>query len=108
MKATVTKHDFIDAFLHYEREHNFSYEGRSALFDYIEELEEDTGEEMELDIIGICCDFSEYKSAIACIDDCGYNWQPDADDRTEDGALEYLRDNTSVVEFDCGIIIQDF
>ena len=29
------------------------------LYYYIEELEDDLGEEIELDVIGLCCDFEE-------------------------------------------------
>ena len=41
------------------RPDNFSYEGLSILFDWLEQLEQDTGEELELDVIAICCDFSQ-------------------------------------------------
>lgn len=58
MYTTVTKSDFIQAF-HAIRPDNFSYEGLCALFDYLEEYEEGTGEQMELDVIALCCDFSE-------------------------------------------------
>ena len=65
MKQSVNEYDFIDAFRNYfggQYKTNFSYEGLKALFEWFEELENDTGEEMELDVIAICCDFSEYES----------------------------------------------
>tara|TARA_R110000824_G_scaffold67838_4_gene175679 strand:+ start:983 stop:1291 length:309 start_codon:yes stop_codon:yes gene_type:complete len=65
MKQSVSEYDFIDAFRNYfggQYKTNFSYEGLKALFEYFEEFENDTGEEMELDVIAICCDFSEYES----------------------------------------------
>lgn len=62
MKQTVNVHDFRKAFFDYERGDNFSYEGMAALFDYLEQLEEDTGEEMEIDVISLCCDFTEWDS----------------------------------------------
>lgn len=58
MKQTVELHDFRDAFRSI-RPDNFSYEGLAVLFDYLEELGDDIGEEIELDVIAICCDFSE-------------------------------------------------
>lgn len=62
MKTTVTKHDFREAFRQI-RPDNFSYEGLGELFDYIEQLEEETGmKEFELDVIAFCVDFSEYES----------------------------------------------
>lgn len=62
MKTTVSKHDFREAFRTL-RPDNFSYEGLGELFDYVEELENDTGmAEIELDVIAFCVDFSEYES----------------------------------------------
>lgn len=59
MKQTVNEHDFIDAFRIMDRKENFSYEGRKALFNYFEEIEQDCGNEIELDVIAICCEYSE-------------------------------------------------
>jgi predicted ArsR family transcriptional regulator len=58
MKQTINVYQFRDAFRAI-RPNNFSYEGLGVLFEYLEQYEEDTGEEMELDVIAICCDFSE-------------------------------------------------
>ena len=41
---------------------NFSWRGVDLLFEYLEQLAEDLGEPIELDVIGICCDFAEYSS----------------------------------------------
>jgi hypothetical protein len=41
------------------RKDNFSYAGLNILFDYLEEVEESCGEEIEFDVIAICCDFAE-------------------------------------------------
>ena len=59
MKQTVNLYDFRDAFNRMDRADAFSYEGLEILFNGLEELEDDTGEEMELDVIALCCDFSE-------------------------------------------------
>ena len=58
MKTTVNLYEFREAFQRI-RPSNFSYEGLEVLFDYLEECEKDTGEEWELDVIALCCDFSE-------------------------------------------------
>jgi hypothetical protein len=58
MKTTVYLNEFRDYF-NQIRPNNFSYEGLGILFEYLEQYEEDTGEELELDVIAICCDFSE-------------------------------------------------
>lgn len=60
MKQTVNFSEFTDRFRDMNRDNNFSYEGKRALFDYLEQCEEDTGEEIELDIIGLCCEYTEY------------------------------------------------
>ena len=59
MKQTVNQTDFIDAFKKL-RPDNFSYEGLVALYDYLENLEEED-DEFLLDVIALCCDYSEYK-----------------------------------------------
>lgn len=58
MKTTVNVFDFIDAFKQI-RPDNFSHAALVMLFDYFDEYEQSTGSELELDVIGICCDFSE-------------------------------------------------
>ena len=58
----VTQTEFVDAFVKIDREDNFSYWGRVALFEYFEEWEEDMGEQIKFDPIAICCKFTEYES----------------------------------------------
>jgi hypothetical protein len=58
MKQSVNFYSFRDAFKSL-RPNNFSYEGLSVLWDYLEQYEEDTGSEVELDVIALCCDFVE-------------------------------------------------
>ena len=62
MKNTINEYDFVRAFDEMNRSENFSRAGRFALYDYLTEYEEDTGIELELDVIAICCDFTEYES----------------------------------------------
>ena len=62
MYIQVTESMFHDQFDAFNRKENFSYEARSLLFDYLTEAEDngDNSESgLELDIIGICCDFAE-------------------------------------------------
>lgn len=58
MKTTVTLSAFRDEFKAI-RPDNFSYGGLGILFQYLEDYEEITGEEIELDVIAICCEYSE-------------------------------------------------
>jgi len=54
MKQTVQFCDFQDAFFRMGRNDTFSYEGKRALFDYLEQYEQDCGTEIELDVIALC------------------------------------------------------
>ena len=58
---TVNEYSFAEAFRQVRPE-NFSYEGLKALYDYLDELSEDIGEPIELDVIAICCEYSENKN----------------------------------------------
>jgi len=105
---TIDLYDFRRAFSDYDRADQFSYEGLEALFDWLNELAEDTGTPYELDVIALCCEFTEYSD----LAEIQANYSSTAIDSIDD-----LRDHTSVIEFDgsavglsnrCGIIIQDF
>ena len=106
MKTSINKYDFRDAFQKAGRGNNFSYEGLGVLFDYFEAYEEDSGEEIELDVIAICCEFSEeYCSEIAA------NYNIDISDCIDEVGIvetvrEYLDHKTTVIgETDDGNII---
>jgi len=47
----ITFSAFCDAFVAYGREEQFSFEAKKAIFGYLEELSEDIGQPIELDII---------------------------------------------------------
>ena len=59
MKTTITRNNFIDAFYDSQYKNNFSFEGLHVLYDYFEELESSTGEEIELDVVAIACEYEE-------------------------------------------------
>jgi hypothetical protein len=110
MKQSVTFSGFVDAFRAYDRYGNFGYEALRVIFDYLEQYEQDTGEELELDVIAICCDYdsSHYK-------DIADNYRIDLSDADGDEddekqiVLDYLNDNTMVLgETDCEIVYQCF
>ena len=79
----------------------WSRAGAYALAEYLDGLEDDTGEPIEFCKVSIRCDFSEYDDAEDVADD--YGWTPE-----DGGAVEWLQDRTTVIEFDGGVIIQDF
>lgn len=61
MKTTINFNQFSDSFSGGYKD-NFSYEGKKALFERLEEYEQETGEEIELDPIALCCEFTEYEN----------------------------------------------
>ena len=98
---TVNEYSFTEAFRQI-RPDNFSYEGRKALYKYLEDLSEDIGTPIELDVIAICCDYSEYESFEA--------FKKDYDNTYIYEDIEDLREHTTVIEIEGTerLIIQDF
>jgi len=101
MKITLTESEFINRFLAI-RPDNFSREGLRALFGHLEELERDLGEEVEFDPIGLCCEWSEYSSATEACADFGHA------EEAPEKALEWLRDQTQVVEAGESVLVLNF
>lgn len=62
MKITqsVNYYKFVDEFRSV-RPSQFSTVALAAMFDYLEQYENDMGEEIELDVIALCCDWREYE-----------------------------------------------
>jgi len=92
MFTYVTENDFIEAFRTWQGgqyKDNFSYDGLKALYADFEEYEESTGEKIEFDMVGICCEYSEYESIEEFNDAYGKEW-----------TLEELKDRTHVIEFE--------
>jgi hypothetical protein len=112
MKTTVNRYDFVRAFETCGRKDQFTTSALLALFEYLEEYENSCAVELELDPIGICCEWAEYETATEAAKTYGYNWEnaiwtEEVMDR-EQASLEWLRNQTQVVEFDGGIVIQLF
>lgn len=63
MIETINFDRFNSWFLNSDTYKNkFSYEARKALYDYLLEYEDSTGEQLEFDPIALCCDYTEYKN----------------------------------------------
>jgi hypothetical protein len=109
MKKTVTDTQAINELLKDEYA-GWSYEGATALVEYLEEEEELRGEEFEFDVIAIRCDFSEYRNAWeAMASITGGEDMPMVEiaEESERLALEWLQEKTLVIKFKGGIIIQN-
>ena len=99
MKTTVNQFEFVDSFKQAGREDQFSYKAKIALFEYLEELENDCGTEMELDVIALCCEYTEYEDIEEFNNDYGLNCE----------SLEDIQYHTTVINIDnTSFIIADF
>ena len=88
MYQLINKHSFRDAFHNMGRGEQFSYEGLTILFDSLEQYESDADQKMELDVIALCCDFSEM-----ALDEIKASY----DIEEGEDAEEFLSDNTWVL-----------
>ena len=102
MKQTVTRFQFVNSFRHAGRESQFSFNALRALFEYLEEYENSTGEEIELDPIAICCEWAEYPSALEAAK--AYGFESEDNDQAE----MWLGRKTTVIQFEGGLVIQQF
>ena len=100
MKIELCTYEAADILLKDEYA-KWSREAALALVEYYEALEEDCGESIELDPIAIRCDWTEY----TCIEEAGMHFH---DDLSEDEAMEYFMEVTTVIVFEGGVLIQQF
>ena len=108
MKQTINSYQFEQAFITAGRENNFSYAGRKALFEYLEGCEEETGEELQLDVIALCCGYAEYANVKEFAEMYGDDyivWETEPEEAVEGGVdveatLDKIRDETQVIDID--------
>lgn len=116
MFKQVSFYDFEDSFS-WGYKDNFSYEGKRALFDYIETLEEDIGTPIELDTVALCSEYAEWSSLCEAAQNYFVfegmtfwedGWELKTVEQVENEAKEFLQDRTQLIEFEWGVIIQNF
>lgn len=98
MKQTINFSQFVDAFKAI-RPDNFTYDALKALFTYLEDIESITEKEIELDVISLCSEFTEYEDIK---DFHRYN------DRDEYPNIEALEQIATVIPISYGFIVADF
>ena len=103
--------------LYEDKDAGWSYGGARALVEYLEELEDELGEEIELDVIALRCEYTEYGSAEEAVEACSPADYDDLQEQSNGDAgdlkemcMEYLRHRTTLIEIPRseGIIIQDY
>lgn len=92
---------FRDAFRDAGRKDQFSYEGLEALYEQINEVYQDNN--YELDVIALCCEFSEYTP------DELLKEYSHVDAENIETLVDYLSDNTVLIIVSSGnYIVQGF
>jgi hypothetical protein len=103
MKTTINFSEFRDLFQKI-RPDNFSYQGQKILFDYFEDYEQSAREELECDVIAICCDFAESDWQTIARD---YDSLSDCREKVE--VLDFLADQGALIgETDSSIVYRQF
>lgn len=94
---------------------NFTYEGLRNLFKYLDNLSEETGENIKLDVISLCCDYSEYEDLNEYLND-QYEHSKREEFNTEEEFKQVIEkeisDKTTLIKFsedlNDGFIIQNY
>ena len=118
MQLELTTHDIAERLLADEYA-NWSRAGAFALAEWLEEMEDDTGEETTLDVVALRCEFSEYGSLIDWASEYfggSGDWQEPlgvdgvdlSPEDTEAAIREYINDRGFLIEFDGGVIVSSF
>jgi len=112
MKKTLSTSQVIDTLLDHEvlgkRTDSVIIEATEALANWLEDLEDASGEEIELDPVGLRCAFALYT-----LEECAERWDiADTELRARDRSefiLDYLQCRTTVIEFGADTyIVQEF
>lgn len=90
---TFNENDFINEFKAYNRMDNFSYKGLRILFESLEQTAIDCGINIEMDVIALCCEYSE-DSITDIINNYDIDLSDELYDSKEELVSEYLQDNT--------------
>ena len=110
MKQSVNFTTFVEAFHAHNRYAQFGYEALQVIYEYLEEYEESTGTELDLDVIGICCDYTvQGHTGIAQDYSIGLSDAEGDSDEEEQIVLDYLNNHTIVLgHCATGIVYQQF
>ena len=107
MKTTLTRQEAADMLMKSEAfgTGKDAYSMCYSMAQYLEQYEEDTGEELELDPVAIRCEYRAITLDEAVSD---YQIPPHLDD--DEDVLEWLQDRTQVIDTDItnNYIIQEF
>ena len=121
MKTTLSTYEIANA-LKSDENAAWSWNGAKALAEYLEQLGEEIGEEMELNACAIRCEFSESTSLsdwlmehygaetlAFALQRSGIDMEGDEEsDEIDDLIRSYIKDHGTLIEFTGGIIVSSF
>jgi len=115
MKQTLSTTEAA-ALLYKDENADWSPAGAKALAEYLEGLEGDIGAVIEFDRTAIRCEWSEYPSLLDFADDINLDFNSldltytdlGDEDIVIEAIRDYLQDQTNLIEFDGGVLIQEF
>ena len=89
---------------------SFGYAGWRAIGEYLEQLSDDLGEDIEVDIIAICCEYFSADSVEEFWEEYGKfidaeEWEQMNDEEKLEAVEDYLNERTSVVVCSADCII---
>jgi hypothetical protein len=115
MKKTLSTYEAAELLFRDENA-NWTRAGAFALVEYLEELENDLGEEIDFCPVSIRCDYSQYES----LEDWAneqfrenlkdeFNLYDDyLPEELEEEIRDFIRDRGTLIEFDGGVIVSSF
>lgn len=109
---TINASDLYHMACRMGRGDNFGYAGWNAIGDYLEQLSDDLGEDLEVDIVGICCEYSQadgiddvWEQVVKFGDIDDDEWEEMDDEEKLEAVQDYLQENTTVVVCEENLII---
>ena len=118
MKQTISTNEAAHQ-LYNDENAGWSFKGATALAEYLEELEEETGGEMEFNRVDVRCEYSQYESLEEAFRAYCYHptdyikemleeelWEDE--DSLEELRLHFFSDRTLVLQFEGGVILRDY
>lgn len=117
MIQEISQSEFIRQFAQMNRENQFSYNGKCALYDYLTDLEEDTIQKIELDIIALCCEYAEFKNLKEYLENYSTDinksdFEEENDfnaEKYEEAVLKEIQEKTTLIKVDDeSFIIQQY
>lgn len=101
MKQTLTTYQ-IAGLLMADTNAKWSQTAAYALAEYFEQLEQDTGAEMEFDAVAIRCDWNEYSNFEEIAESYGVNIEGLGNIDAKAKVIEYVNDHSQIIELENG------